>query len=246
MKKLTIYILAMIFCLALANNSSAVTIDGTFDETGEWADHNAEEDTGAGTWALGPGYGGQAFDVEYIGAQAEWDGKLFFGLQTGFNLKTGIVRYGRTDYFAGDIAIDTDGDLSFYEYAIDFSVSGGGTPTYSLYQVNTWQDVMYASHSAANPFQLKTVAGPALAIFGGAYGTEDDTDGISHVLEGSFDLSLLSLYTMGDDITIHWTMSCGNDNLEFTTAPVPEPSTYILLGSAMAGLLAWRKKKKKA
>jgi len=137
MKKHTVYVLALLFSITLATTSFAVNIDGVFDEAGEWAGYHASED-GVGTGGfVGPGWGGQDFDVEYLGLKVTGN-TVYFGLQTGFDLNDGEVVYGGATYYAGDIAINVDGD-SFFEYAIDFSVSSG-VPSFSLYQVDSWVD----------------------------------------------------------------------------------------------------------
>jgi len=244
MKKSIIYILAVMISLALAGASQAVTVDGVFDDTGEWAGYHADDDGVGSNGFVNPGWGGQDFDVEYLGLKITGN-TVYFGLQTGFDLSDGVVVSDGTTYYAGDIAINVDGD-SFFEYAIDFSVSGG-VPSYSLYQVNSWDDPYFSSSSPYKRDSASLLYGSS--FFDGAYGSgvfANNTDsGTSYVLEGSFDLSLLALYS-GGDIGIHWTMSCGNDVLDFSTTPVvtPEPSTYILLGSAMAGLMAWRRRQK--
>jgi hypothetical protein len=105
---------------------------------------------------------------------------------------------------------------------------------------------MFASHAIANPLEYDAGAGTEVllpTLFNGAYGV----DGASYVLEGAFDLSAFDyggLYT-GGDISLRWTMSCGNDYLEITTAPIPEPSTYLLLGSGIMGLAFWRRRRAK-
>jgi hypothetical protein len=47
------------------------------------------------------------------------------------------------------------------------------------------------------------------------------------------------------ELGYHWTMLCGNDVVEGGMAPVPEPSTLVLLGLGLSGIgvVTWRKKK---
>lgn len=206
---------------------STPTVDGTFGLT-EWAGYYAD-----GDGVIGPGVGGQAYDVEYLGLYIE-SGTVYFGLQTGFDLVSGRDWYG-THFEPGDFALDIDDDGA-YDYGIDFSFPGGPVVDFTLYSNPTWESVYYSQHtSEADPWQG---SGALVASFSGAYGTPSD----SYVLEGSFDLALLGLYFDGP-ITIHWTMECGNDYLDQTSSPVPEPSTMLLFGTGFLGLAMIGRKK---
>jgi hypothetical protein len=60
----------------------------------------------------------------------------------------------------------------------------------------------------------------------------------------SFDISALNMkpeYLIG----LHWTMSCGNDVIEgaFDPGIVPEPSTVILLGLGLLGVVGIGRKR---
>lgn len=236
-------ILSAIIGLGFASTAEAISVDGNINTT-EWAGHYAAEDDVGSSGYVGPGYGGQSFDVEYIGLKFTPGGQLYFGLQTGFDVINN-VKYGGTWYYAGDFGLNVDAD-PFYEYAIDFTFTGT-TPTYTLWQVSTWQDVKYTQHMAGTPYQKK-IAAQVPGTFTGAYGTTTTNvdGGVSHILEGSLNMADLTLYS-GGPVTLHWTMNCGNDYLNHTATPepVPEPSTLVLLGAGILGLSAWRLRKKK-
>lgn len=242
MKNKISYMTVAATLLCFAQSASAITIDGAFGLS-EWAgNYSAEDGVGPGGY-VGPGVGGQSFDVEYLGLRIK-NGTVYFGLQTGFNLASG-VKQGGIQYNPGDFAIDINND-GFYEYAIDYGITSG-IPSYKLYAVSAWQNSMYAQHHVSDPFQYSSGTFIPTA-FNGAYGhgvfPNNSDGGNSYVLEGSFGLNALAAYT-GGPVTLHWTMSCGNDYLNVTTTPAPEPSTLLLLGSGIAGAAWWSARRRK-
>ncbi|MBI5588816.1 MAG: PEP-CTERM sorting domain-containing protein [Deltaproteobacteria bacterium] len=242
MKKLILG-LTVAAVMLISTTASAITVDGNFS-LAEWNGYYANDDgVGPGGY-VGPAYGGQSFDAEYLGLYLDNSGKLYFGLQTGFNLASGVTT-GGYHYNPGDLALEVNGD-GVYDYAIRFSISGG-VPTYTLYQVSTWQNVMYSQFGISDPFKYAT-GSSVPTTFTGAYGTgvfaNNSDGGTSYVLEGSLDLSSLSLYN-GGNLTLHWTMECGNDYINKT---IPEPGTIFLLGSGLVGCgaLGFIRRKRKA
>lgn len=254
MLKKLVFVLTVAVAMMLGNTASAITVDGTFGLT-EWNGYYANDDGVGNNGYVGPGYGGQSFDVEYLGLYIDANGTVYFGLQTGFNLASG-VNYGGTHYSPGDFALDVNND-GVYDYAIRFTITSG-VPSFTLEKVSTWQKGMYSTKypqfAVSDPYRYAT--GTAVStVFTGAYGSgvfsNNKDGGTSYVLEGSFDLSSLALYS-GGAITLHWTMSCGNDYLNVTATPpptpVPEPSTMLLIGSGLISWGAWGvvKRRKKA
>lgn len=138
-----------------------------------------------------------------------------------------------------DLNYDYDEELWNYDV---FAIDNTAIVTTAYYQQN----------QGSSPWRYDSGGEAVLdadgyAIRGSAsYGTYGDSDvgflgGDHNVIQG-IDLSFL-----GDDInkfTASFTMGCGNDHLvgDPGNQPVPEPSTIILLGLGILGLVGFRKK----
>ncbi len=226
-----------------------------------------EDYVGSGGYAA-PGWGGQAFDAEYLFYQMNGT-MLSIGLQTGFDIFDGRQKSSGKWYYTGDIALSFDndvtpGDGTSYEYGIDFGLRTrdydndyvGGTTGYistasndrgvnaaGLYSVNTWNnDVVRPGHpsnydyTASNPFAIE--AGTLIdAGFSQSFANKGSGDE-SYYRIVTFDMAMLDTTISGIDV--HWTMSCGNDaiNGHIASVSVPAPSTYLVFGLGLIGLLS--------
>lgn len=85
---------------------------------------------------------------------------------------------------------------------------------------------------------FELIDGDSLAKFTGIY---TENGGENNVLEGAFDLGLLSLFTeaTGGHIITYLTMSCVNDEamVQAEVSAVPVPAAFWLFGSALVGFI---------
>ena len=185
-----------------------------------------EDEVGSGGY-VGPAYGGQNYDVEAVLATFD-DENLYVAIATGF------PQAGRDGWDAGDIAFDL-GDDGTWDYALVISNYLDGVETRGLtlggfYEVTNWQDVYYSGHSESNPFRMAN--GTLLETTDFAYVDDPDHSFPRYFIEAAIPLSLFGGPV--HEVTIHWTMECGNDYGE-VVAHTPEPASILLAG---AGLFA--------
>ncbi|MBU1342869.1 MAG: PEP-CTERM sorting domain-containing protein [Proteobacteria bacterium] len=253
MAKRNLILLQIILSMFLVSSLAfaAPSIDGSMGN--EWNGYQTVEDyVGPGGY-VGPGYGGQSFDVEKIGLFID-DSKLYFGLQTGFRIKGSNTVDGVE---GGDFALDFGSDGSF-EFGFDYHITTGGVATVNLFRVNTWLDPNIYGDS--KPWKMNTHEAVALASTADGsidadFGYTNDGDGKHYTLEASVDLDVLinklnSIYGGSynfDSVLAHWTMECGNDILETKAKynPTPEPATLLLFGMGLLGAGAFGRKRVK-
>ena len=176
-----------------------------------------------------PGYGGQAFDAEAMYATYD-SANFYFAIVTGKNTET---EYGERP---GDIAFDFGNDKS-YEYGIETTGADQG----GAYAVSGW------SHSGWEPDVVKEMASVSGALGADVplvynntwYGS--NASGNHYVIEGYIPISYFGA-DWGRPLTMSWTQTCGNDVIQLSVTPTPEPSTIVLLAIGLGGMLMFRRK----
>lgn len=211
-----------------------------------------------------PGGGGQRYDIEQIfyafedaDLNALTGGVLHIGLVTGFPPQG----WPLDDFFAGDMFVDF-GNTGDYSVAIATSTSTVGD------EVPGGVDADYLGNNYFNDGTANwTTRAPRLFSFSDPWRVERNPAiensftsnvawgqvGVHYFLEISLDIdaAIEEVLTNPDGgVGLHWTMECGNDvinvrdNLPLVPGPlvpIPEPSTFALMGIGMAGM-ALRKK----
>lgn len=210
-------------------NTTNFGVNGNDWDPGLSGVYVAQEDwVGSGGY-VGPGWGGQDYDIEAILVTSDAT-NLYIAIASGF------PPFNNGRYDPGDIAIDLGADGS-YDYAFVFYPDNRSNITHddALYQVldpnNAWENVCYNDFSESNPFRLlKDKANLYQYIADGSFAvTSDNTP--RYLMEISIPWSALGDYVGW--FKVHWTMECGNDYLEVTAFHTPEPASVLLVGSAL-------------
>ncbi|MEJ2694145.1 MAG: PEP-CTERM sorting domain-containing protein [Candidatus Thiodiazotropha sp.] len=192
-----------------------------------WSVLDAEDGVSAGGY-VGPGFGGQEFDAEYLFYKVE-ENLLSVGLQTGFDLSDGSHHDEDFDY-----AIDF-GLVTKDRWYHDVGVGTGNQDAAGLYEVSQWNNnIIYSSSSPYGMDEGTLLA----ALVDSSEGEALLADGLSYYRTATIDLAALGFDVKS--FTAHWTMSCGNDVVE-GSADVPEPNALLLMAIGLLGLLGGRR-----
>jgi len=252
--------MALVACaVASGETVSGIVVDGSLSDWGvgtptgvngnNWAPTQgawASEDSVGGSGYVGPGYGGQDFDLEAVYSGFDTSSNtLFFAFVTGFDI--GGESSGGTLYLPGDVFFDFGKDGT-WDLAFDLSSRTGTGAGSTINAVGgpglTYTNTPFgASGFASGPFTA-TGGTTQLNAVNFAYdnnGPAAWNQNLDHnVYEFSYHITdpawLAQVYTPGNGYNVHWTMSCGNDVLNLPVAPAPVPLPGAVLLGLVGGL----------
>jgi hypothetical protein len=267
--------MAIVGAVALAGTAPAITVDGQWND---WFNHGGDRyddwNQSAASSSLrntnirfqndseNDAYGGQNYDIEQFfylyedfDANAYTGGTLFIGMVTGYEPSN-------TSYRSGDMFIDlgyTSGAAISYDLAIATGTEPPTTRFGDVFMNTGWTTtgVTIPSHSGSNPYRMSggTYYRDALVDWDTGVGRGDRHNFLEIGLQ--LDAGMEQSIALGG-IGFHWTMACGNDNIDVFDAtplstvvtppadpdpvPVPVPAPLLLAGTGML-LVAFRKRR---
>jgi len=207
------------------------------------------------------------WDIDFLGFDIDNDANTFsVGIKGGEivggssgsqylgDLAIGIVT--DTNLFDPNTAFDPGGTFDF-QYGIRLYADNGDLEL-KFYDVDSWDgaDIYNGQHASnipsdphdhiTNTYKLNSSSSGDAALSSATSSNGLTGKHQTNVLEGSFDLSLLSLFNelTGGKIITYLTMSCVNDEamVHADISAVPIPSAVWLFGSALVGFIGFSRR----
>jgi len=214
------------------------------------------EDTNdvSNSYLLGPNYGGQNYDAEFLGVSIE-NGVMYIAIATGQRADNGFAGTGKGLYSPGDIlirssaglfgievgggAVGSSGAIALGDAGTTYLLDSHGYTTGSTAEPgrlagSVWRDTTWLEDPIA-PASKVQIASGTLVGNATAYKYTGTTSTNQHaVIEVAVSLGLFGNAVLNG---VEWRPSCGNDELladillqpspEIST--VPEPATWLLM-----------------
>ena len=222
------------FALFIPSNAAAIMIND--DYTGS-DDH---------------GYGDVIGNANYFGV--DWLDVSITGNHLSVVAKTGYPGVDNIDAGTvyGDFFVSTNGWSPYgtapyldddhetgekWEYAFDVQTGG-------LYDISNAQSkILLSEDLMSSRYVFRNGQEVAIETTGLTALTKTD-EGFYDGSYYSFDIDFADLGWDLSNLGFHWaTATCGNDVIEGSAAPVPEPATLLLLGTGLIGIAGFSRKK---